>query len=248
MKKSLPAILAASALALLAPALVAQETVAQFQFNPPTNPPLNSYASTVESPLGSVSLIGYPSGGGGYTSSFGGGYFRNNSGNIIPESLAGSLSNGIYLGFTFTPVAAVEFDTLTFTFGASNATSIAGGIVYTGNWAAFTSVDGFESSASLATGSTSQTAHGSNVFTPSWTTFNVDLASLAASSTPVEFRIYFWDDNTTSTSNLQLRFDDVVLTASAAAIPEPGTYAALCGALALGLVAWRRRRGRVTQV
>jgi fibronectin-binding autotransporter adhesin len=38
------------------------------------------------------------------------------------------------------------------------------------------------------------------------------------------------------------------LTATASAIPEPSTYAALCGAAALGLAAWRRRRTRVWDV
>lgn len=237
--------LAALAGAVLLPAVVsAQETVAEFQFNPVANPPLNSYASSVTSPLGSVSLLGYPTGGGGYSSSFGGGYFRNNSSNIIPESLAASLTGNIYVGFTFTPAQAVDLGTLTFDFGASNATSVAGGIVYTGSWAAFTSVGGFDSGDELGTGSSTQVALGSNVFTPNWTVGSVDLASLGTVSAPVEVRIYFWDDNATATSNLQVRMDDITLTAAAAAIPEPSTYALLGGVLALGAVALRRRRAQ----
>ncbi len=247
MKKisSLRAMAALASVALLLPAtLSAQETVAQFEFNPVANPPLNSFASSVTSSLGSVSLLGYPTGGGGYSGSFGGGYFRNNSGNIIPESLAASLTGNIYVGFTFTPAQAVDLGTLTFDFGTSNATSVAGGIVYTGSWAAYTSVGGFDSGDELGTGSATQVALGKDVFTPSWTVGSVNLASLGTVSAPVEVRIYFWDDNTTSTSNLQVRMDDITLTASAAAIPEPSTYALLGGVLALGAVALRRRRAQ----
>lgn len=43
-----------------------------------------------------------------------------------------------------------------------------------------------------------------------------------------------------------VRFDNFTFT-SGSAIPEPSTYAALCGAAALGLAVWRRRRAtRVT--
>lgn len=45
--------------------------------------------------------------------------------------------------------------------------------------------------------------------------------------------------------SLSLDGADVYLSYTAAAIPEPSTYAALLGALALGLVAWRRRRTRL---
>ncbi|MCM2273581.1 MAG: PEP-CTERM sorting domain-containing protein [Candidatus Didemnitutus sp.] len=242
---SLRALAALAGAALLLPAIVsAQETVAEFQFNAATSLPLNSYASTVTSPLGSVSLVGYPAGDGGYSGSFGGGYFRRNINNLIPESLATALATNHFVGFTFTPAQAVDLGTLTFDFGASNATSIAGGIVYTGSWAAYTSVGGFDSGDELGTGSSSQVAQGANVFTPSWTVGSVDLASLGTVSAPVEVRIYFWDDNATASSNMQVRMDDITLTASAAAIPEPSTYALLGGVLALGAVALRRRRAQ----
>lgn len=234
--------LVATVLGLLASAAFAQQTVAHYQFNPATSAPLNSYASTVTSPLGSVSLIGYPSGGGGYSSAFDGTYVRTNASNLIPESLAGAMTASHFLSFTFMPTEAVDLTALTFRFGAGNASSVANAVVYTGTWAVFSSVGGFDSVDELGTGSSSQVALGPNVFTPNWVNYNVDLTSLGTASAPVEFRIYFWDDNATASSNFQLRFDDIVLTASAAAIPEPGTYALLLGLAGVGLVAVRRRQ------
>jgi hypothetical protein len=49
-----------------------------------------------------------------------------------------------------------------------------------------------------------------------------------------------WAQTNTGTSADYFSFDNVTL--SVAAIPEPSTYAAIAGACALGLAAWRRRR------
>lgn len=59
-------------------------------------------------------------------------------------------------------------------------------------------------------------------------------ASILPSGSITAIGMYHWH----SVINTATRFDDFTITA----IPEPSTYAALIGLLALGLVAWRRRR------
>jgi hypothetical protein len=56
--------------------------------------------------------------------------------------------------------------------------------------------------------------------------------------------IVHWDmgGGTSGLSAFRMTFDNIALSATGAAIPEPSTYAAIFGALALGLVAYRRRQ------
>lgn len=72
-------------------------------------------------------------------------------------------------------------------------------------------------------------------------TWQQNTATFVADSTSTRLR---WTDTSTSNPTADLFIDGV--SASVSAIPEPGTYAAWAGALALVGVVWnRRRRGQV---
>lgn len=97
-----------------------------------------------------------------------------------------------------------------------------------------TSADGFASDAfstSVSTGGTwalVQTGALSNI--------------TGTSSDPLTIRIYGYGG--TSASGGNWRFDDVSMTVSMSAVPEPSTYAAISGAAALFGAMWHRRRRR----
>lgn len=200
-------------LSLLASALLsaasspAQEIVAQYTF-----PATGNYSSSATSLLASASAINNAAGG--TITSTGLHYFRNNSSNAIPESLDAALANNTYIGFTVTPASyALDYHNFTFDFGITNSTTSVAN--YTGNWALFSSATGFSSSAQLiAQGSLDRAANtGSSAFwgTPS-PSINLDsFAALQGAGSPVEFRLYFWDNSTTSTSSLILRVDNITV-------------------------------------
>lgn len=54
---------------------------------------------------------------------------------------------------------------------------------------------------------------------------------------------YVFDVGTDASASTNLQFHVFEFGVAATPVPEPSTYAALLGALALGMVAWRRRRG-----
>jgi len=53
-----------------------------------------------------------------------------------------------------------------------------------------------------------------------------------------------FSDISTSTNSVDPVLDKVSVTMSTSAIPEPSTYSAIFGALALGAAAFRRRQAR----
>ena len=145
-----------------------------------------------------------------------------------PAPLAASTD---YFTFTITPTAGttLTFNTLTFD-AATTATS--------------TAANAF--SVSLQVG---QNSFASNVGTAvinnttTFQNFSFDLSGLAATSTPVEFRLVLRDNSTTTTARGGL-LDNIVLNADVAPIPEPSTYAMLgLGAVLLaGAKRFRRKK------
>jgi hypothetical protein len=77
-----------------------------------------------------------------------------------------------------------------------------------------------------------------NTTNDAWATNTIDLSSLSlvGTETDITFRIY---TKSTGTAFHRTQLDSVELVG---AVPEPSTYAALFGALALGFVLWRRSR------
>ena len=89
------------------------------------------------------------------------------------------------------------------------------------------------------TGNLSLTKAGSTPGTVDW---HPATSSITATfTTPTTFRL---TGTGASSWAGAFRIDDFKLFGAVTAIPEPSTYAAICGAIALGGAAWRRRRRR----
>lgn len=99
-----------------------------------------------------------------------------------------------------------------------------------GNSGSFTSLGSY----------TTTTPFGSSTLTAD----SITLSALNNQSSSVYIRVR--GTSTTGSSNLDtLGIDNFSLSYSATAVPEPSTYAAVAGVLALGGVMWQRRRSRV---
>jgi len=91
------------------------------------------------------------------------------------------------------------------------------------------------------TGTTSTFSTGASSYTFASPTTNSKSIALTSLNIGVGSSVYLrWDFNTTGSSSQGLGLDNV----SVSAVPEPSTYAAIAGVLALGGVMWHRRRQR----
>jgi MYXO-CTERM domain-containing protein len=126
----------------------------------------------------------------------------------------------------------LTFDTI---FNLGTTTTITS---FTTNFFVRTSIDNFATTVGGPFTENQQLVSGGGAFTGR----NVDLSALADITSPVEIRIYLYDD---VHSNLRTaRVDNVVLNGNVTAVPEPGSlviwFVGLLGAF--GFVVFRRRR------
>ena len=140
---------------------------------------------------------------------------------------AGAIAAGDFYTFTVTPSSGFSMDlsSLDINFDTSG----------TGphDWGLFSSVDSFSSSIDTFTASDSGASHSLDL---SGSSFNTLTAS-------VEFRLVGHGASSGTGSAAFLGSgSDIVLNGMTSAIPEPSTYALIFGALALGVVVWKRRR------
>ena len=135
-----------------------------------------------------------------------------------------------YLSFTLNANTGYQLDVTQLTFKESRSStgpasmSIA---VYTGGILQETS----------STFTTTNAAGATTASMISHTFDFADLTSVAATSI-IQFRIYGWGGTNAGGT---LRLDDLSVSGTAAAVPEPSTYALLGGFAALCLVAYRRK-------
>lgn len=155
--------------------------------------------------------------------------FMTSSGYASPNSILADVRNAT--AFTIDSV------TLSFDYERYRINTAAASVVFQystdgSNWISATAGD---------SGAFSTSASSYGFTTPvSTTSRTVTLSSLnLASGSDLYFR---WNFNTTGSNSQGIGLDNFSLTASTSAIPEPSTYAAIVGAVALGYVAVRRRR------
>ncbi len=148
-------------------------------------------------------------------------------------SLSAAISGGDYLSFTITPAAgyALSISSVSLNSGVSTA-------VTNFNASLLSSATGFNPAGALHSYSFATTTPPNQSITLSGT------AALQNVTGALEFRLYGWRDSAgTSTFRLRtLSGSDLVVSGSVNAIPEPGTYAAVLGAIILAGTAIRRRR------
>jgi hypothetical protein len=190
----------------------------------------------VTNPMPAGSLAAHVAGGSltigsGVTASSTSDFFSANGFNTT--SLSAAISGGDYLSFTITPAAgyALNISSLSFNSGVSSA-------VTSFNASLLSSITGFNPAGSLHSYSFATTTPPTQSITLSLT------AALQNVSGALEFRLYGWRDSAgTSTFRLRsLSGNDLVVAGSVTAIPEPGTYAVLLGAVILAGALMRRRR------
>ncbi len=169
------------------------------------------------------------------------------------NTLAAAIVENDYLSFVLDIDSATEVSlaSLVLKAGYSNNLSYVDKVLTA---SLLTSIDGFSSSDLVSSITTKDTAIKNA--TPHYQSWRIDLSApkFQNLSGRVEFRIYVYDD--ADSKNIIHRFDDVVLegvvtgaskTGATVDIPEPDTYALLCGLLAMGHVLVRRRGPRADQ-
>lgn len=161
---------------------------------------------------------------------------------------ADAVANDRYFEFTVTPTAGnqVTLATLSFNYGAVTSTGVLpqAGAPITPMFQVRSSVDNF----SASIGDTTAIVFGQSTSDVS-KSFSVSLSSLGGFSeltTTTTFRIYGYFGTGTPGYGDSLRLDNVNLTGTVAAVPEPSSAALGAGALALfGSAAVVRRRRQV---
>jgi hypothetical protein len=186
-----------------------------------------SFGTLVDSNVQDVTIsLGAGMGGVAYSNAFGG-----SPQGTAQTTLADAILNDVYHTFTVTPVSGqqITYASLDFNFTVQNG----------GELEVYSSFDGF------GTALYSNNAIGGG---GAGTSDTIDLSGLGIVSGPIEFRFYSSSSGNYDQRGIGLAFtaggtgNDLVLKGTTSAVPEPSTYAALTGLLALSCVYVRRRR------
>jgi len=149
-------------------------------------------------------------------------------------SLAAAIAANQYLSITFTPAAGQALSLTSLSLQTSVSTAVS-----SFHAALLSSVTGFTAGDSLHTYAFSTAA------APLQTATLSGESDLQGLTTATEFRLYGWRD-ATGTSTFRFRSlsgYDVSIAGTVSAVPEPSTWAATAGLVALaGAIAWRRKR------
>lgn len=155
--------------------------------------------------------------------------------NFDATSLSSAISNGDYISITITPASGykLSISSIGFNSGVSTATT-------NFNVSLLSNATGLTATDALHTYSFSSAS------APAQSITLTSSQALQNYSSTIEFRLYGWRDASgTSTFRIRnLSGSDLVINGTVNAIPEPSTYAALVGMLALSGVMWQRQRWR----
>lgn len=206
---------------LLASTLAAQTTLVRYSFTGNVTTPTITHADLTASSFGS-NLLGTTSNSSpvssGYTGSSGSYYFYS-------DAWTGSAPGSNYFSFSLTPDPGMSVSLASISFGYKGSSTLA-----PTSFLLRSSADNYSSN--LLTGSLTADA------TNAWYNTGTQSVTLSFTSTTT-FRIYAGG---ASNAGATLRLDDVVMSGSTSAIPEPSTYAAIAGLSALVFASLRRRR------
>jgi hypothetical protein len=215
------------------------EVIANYDFS---SSPTPSQIDSTDTQLQSVASDfnnAYDSGTG--FSSVGGGSFFVRADDVVgnattPGTESAAITEDEYVSFTITPIAGYEIDYQTLSFDILMDRSSSGDPAPFATWFLKTSVGGFGASDPTVG---SRNAPVSSVDTDLATiTPLIDLSALGTRSDTVEFRIYTFDNEISST--VPHRLDNVIVNGDVSLIPEPATVALV----SLGLFCCTGRRQR----
>lgn len=147
-------------------------------------------------------------------------------------SLASAIAIDDFLSITLTPGAGFALDLSNLSFNSGVGTAVTNF-----NVSVQSSATGFSTGSSIASFSFSTQGAPAQSITLS------GISELQGITSAIEFRLFGWRDSTgSSTFRIRdLSGSDLVINGTVSAIPEPSTYAAILGGVAL-VGAWFRRR------
>ena len=207
-------------------------TLAQFTFD-------SASASTADATDANLTVSTFSGSGGAGVSSFSDMAFIFSD--DTDSTLAAAITNGDYWEFTITVNAGFTMDLtqLSFDHLTSGDGGVPGGTYpYTGNLSTF--VNNFTAGDVLST--STQTLNAANGATSELLGSDaVDLSTYQNITGTTTFRVYAYDDSPNTIDQPVLRLDNLLVTGTVTAVPEP-TSNALLGLASLAMIL-RRRRG-----
>lgn len=248
---ALKSILPALALSFSATVAHAQVTLANYGFTSA------STASSVSVTGVTASNVTTPKTYFGFSSGIGNAYafpttVVNGAGGVAAYSTtaADAVATNRYFEFTVTPTAGnqLTLSSLSFNYGAIAASGAypQAGAPFTPMFQVRSSVDGY--AAGIGTTTALAYVAGQSDVTRLLTVSLSSLGGFSQLTTPTTFRLYGYFATGTPGYSDSLRIDNINLTGSVSAIPEPSAFAAGLGFAALGVAATRSRRRRQAAV
>eukprot|EP01012_Entosiphon_sulcatum_P042059 TRINITY_DN55997_c0_g1_i1.p1 TRINITY_DN55997_c0_g1~~TRINITY_DN55997_c0_g1_i1.p1 ORF type:complete len:290 (+),score=20.69 TRINITY_DN55997_c0_g1_i1:309-1178(+) len=161
------------------------------------------------------------------------------------NTFSGALDTTDYYQFTITPAANFSYSLTTLVFDAGRSS--------TGprQFLVRSSADNYSSNLAASVTNANVSVVATNVFqiidntnTTAYAGNTITMTGLSSYTSvtgPLTFRIYAYNSEATTGS---FRIDNLAINGSVSAIPEPSTYAAIFGTLALVGTVWHRRRQR----
>lgn len=157
---------------------------------------------------------------------------------------AAAKTNGDYLSVTLAVASGFQADLSNLSFYTLRQTDAAA----SGNsgegapsaWSIFSDANGDDFATQIASGTISLADNST------FTLQSADLSSLDTITGTTEFRIFLWapqgiGEGIDAPSQRAWRMDELSISGTTAAVPEPTTFGLLAGVMALGFILWRRR-------